>query len=172
MNTDKLVLGLLILIYGITAATAIGKASDARISEVAEQGAKVMPFDLEQTLHIFNKTKEGGVQQVIAKQADDKSQIDLIRAHLKKIAHDFSLADFSDPEKIHGADMPGLNALRKAKANAITVQYRELSDGAEITYKTDNTDLISAIHQWFDAQLRDHGRHATMDHSLHKMHTQ
>ena len=172
MNTDKFIFGLLIIIYCITAATAIGKASDARLSEVAEQGAKVMPFDLERTLHFFNKTKDGGVQQVIAKQVEDKSQVDLIRSHLRKIAHDFSLANFSDPEKIHGMDMPGLSALRNAKTNAISIQYRELSDGAEITYKTDNPELISAIHQWFDAQLRDHGRHATMNHSHHKMHTQ
>lgn len=166
MTTDKLIFGFLISVYFITAATAIEKASDARIKEVAQLGTTVMPFDLDQTLHIFNKTEAGGIQQVIAKDAADKSQIKLIRSHLRKIANDFKQADFSDPEKIHGEDMPGLNALRSAAPGAITLQYRDLPDGAEISYSSEKPELINGIHQWFDAQLRDHGRHATM-HRLH-----
>jgi hypothetical protein len=30
--------------------------------------------------------------------------------------------------------------------------------------------IITAIHQWFDAQLNDHARHAISGHSSHKMH--
>lgn len=32
--------------------------------------------------------------------------------------------------------------------------------GATITYRTANTELVDALHVWFDAQLTDHGRHA------------
>lgn len=166
MTTNKLMFGLLWVIFSATSATAVEKASDARINEVAQLGKHVMPFDLNQTLHIFTKVKNGGVQQVIAKDPQNDIQITLIREHLNKIASDFKQANFSDPEKIHGKDMPGLEALRTAETKAITIQYREISDGAEITYISDDAKLITAIHQWFDAQLRDHDRHATM----HRMH--
>lgn len=156
----------------MTTATAIEKASDARINEVAQLGKQVMPFDLNQTLHVFSKVKEGGVQQVIAKDPKNQLQIKLIREHLGKIASDFKQANFSDPEKIHGKDMPGLEALRSAGPGEILIAYREIPKGAEITYITRDPDLINAIHQWFDAQLRDHDRHATMHRSHHKMHNQ
>lgn len=168
MTLDKLIFGSLIAIYFITAATAIEKASDARINEVAQLGKHVMPFDLNLTLHVFSKIDKGGVQQVITKDPENKTQIILIREHLNKIASDFKQANFSDPEKIHGKDMPGLEALRTAEPGAITIQYREIADGAEITYTSDKPELIIAIHQWFDAQLRDHDRHATMHRMHHK----
>ena len=168
MTLDKLIFSSLITIYFITAATAIEKASDARINEVAELGKHVMPFDLNQTLHVFSKIENGGVQQVITKDPENKPQITLIREHLSKIASDFKQSNFSDPEKIHGKDMPGLEALRTAEADAITILYREIADGAEITYTSDKPELIIAIHQWFDAQLRDHDRHATMHRMHHK----
>ncbi|WP_428353337.1 hypothetical protein [Methyloprofundus sp.] len=114
----------------------------------------------------------GFVQQVIAKDPENEQQIKLIREHLGKIARDFKQADFSDPEKIHGKDMPGLEALRSARPGEITIEYRETPKGAEIIYMTKDPDLITAIHQWFDAQLRDHDRHATMHRSHHKMHNQ
>ena len=168
MTTDKLIFSFLIGIYFMTAATAIEKPSDARVNEVAQLGKQVMPFDLNQTLHVFSKVENGGVQQVIAKDTENEMQINLIRKHLSKIASDFKQANFSDPEKIHGEDMPGLEALRSAEPGLITIKYREIPEGAEITYMTDSPDLITAIHQWFDAQLRDHDRHATM-HRRHHM---
>ena len=172
MITPRLAFSLLIGCCIMTTALAIEKASDARINEVAQLGKQVMPFDLNQTLHVFSKVEDGGVQQVIAKNPENALQIKLIREHLSKIASDFKQTNFSDPEKIHGKDMPGLEALRSADSSEITITYREIPEGAEITYITGNPDLITAIHQWFDAQLRDHDRHATMHRSHHQMHNQ
>jgi hypothetical protein len=89
---------------------------------------------------------------------------------LTKISHEFQQGDFSNPAKIHGDSMPGLDELRKAKPNQIEIVYKELSNGAEINYSTDSPVLINAIHQWFDAQLSDHARHAISGHSHHQMH--
>ena len=172
MTTDKLIFSFLAGIYFMTPATALEKAPAARINEVAQRGKQVMPFDLNQTLHVFSKVENGGVQQVIAKDPENDRQIQLIREHLGKIASDFKQANYSDPEKIHGKDMPGLEALRSAEPGKITIKYREIPQGAEITYMTDSPDLVTAIHQWFDAQLRDHDRHATMHRMHHKMHNQ
>lgn len=144
----------------------------SRVDEIARRGAMVMPFDLERTQHIFTKTASGGIQQVIAKNPTDQEQIGLIRSHLTKIADEFARGDFSDPERIHGKDMPGLNALRNAMPGKLEVRYEVLDRGAQITYSTNEPDLVAAIHQWFDAQLSDHARHAVPGHPHQQMHGQ
>ena len=96
-------------------------ADEKRLDEVAERGAHVMPFDLERTLHIFSKTNHGGIQQVIVKNKSDTEQINLIRSHLSKIAAEFKRSNFSNPEKIHGKNMPGLADLKTAKDGQIKI---------------------------------------------------
>jgi hypothetical protein len=131
-------------------------ASKARQEEVAKRGTQVMSFSLERTVHIFAKTKSGGIQQVIVKDKSDSHQIMLIRKHLSKIAKEFSHGNFSDPAKIHGKDMPGLAELEKARPDQLRIVYKKLAKGAQIEYSSDNSGLIDAIHRWFDAQLADH----------------
>lgn len=145
-------------------------ADEVRIDDVAQRGSHVMPFDLEQTTHVFTKTESGGVQQVIVKDKANTGQIKLIREHLTKIANEFRQGDFSNPAKIHGDTMPGLTELRKAKPGQLKIDFKELVDGAEIGYATDDSTLLKALHQWFDAQLRDHARHAVSGHPHHSMH--
>jgi len=168
MKSDKILLVLLFIIQS-SFVFAIEQASEERLDEVATKGRSVMPFNLEKTLHVFTKTEQGGVQQVIVKNPQDDSQITLIQSHLDKIYQDFKQRDFSDPEKIHGQDMPGLKALRESSASDIVLQYRQLKQGAEITYTTKKPELIKAIHLWFDAQLSDHARHSSMHQLHHKM---
>ena len=131
-------------------------ASKARQEEVTKRGAQVMSFSLERTVHIFAKTKSGGIQQVIVKDKADSQQITLIRKHLSKIAKEFAHGNFSDPAKIHGKDMPGLVELEKARPDQLRIAYKKLAKGAQIEYSSDNPGLIDAIHRWFDAQLADH----------------
>jgi hypothetical protein len=135
-------------------------ASGDRQADVATRGAQVMPFDLEQTMHVFQALEDGGLQTVTAKDPANHEQIALIQAHLKEEAEKFQRGDFSDPAKIHGEDMPGLAELR-AKAEHIEVEYQPLPDGAQIRYTTKDAALVMAIHHWFMAQRADHGRHAT-----------
>ncbi|MEQ1635469.1 MAG: hypothetical protein ABL903_02185 [Methylococcales bacterium] len=143
------------------------QASETRLDEVAARGSHVMPFSLEKTTHVFSKTQTGGVQQVIVKDKANVEQIALIRQHLTKISHEFKQGDFSDPAKIHGDAMPGLAELKQAKQGDMQVDYQELPDGAQITYATQQQKLTAAIHQWFDAQLSDHARHAMPGHAMH-----
>ncbi len=135
--------------------------AQTRQADVAKRGAQVMPFDLEQTMHVFQKLKDGGLQKVVVKDAGNKKQIALIQSHLKEAAEKFNKGDFSDPAKIHGDDMPGLAQLR-AGAKQINIRYSALPDGAQIRYTTNDSKLITALHRWFDAQLSDHGHHATL----------
>jgi len=135
---------------------------------VRERSADVMPFQMEATTHIFTKTPTGGVQRVVAKDAKDEEQIELVRAHLKEIAHTFSRGDFSAPAHVHGAAMPGLATLQSAGAGALKIRYNDVKAGAEIRYSSENPKIVSALHGWFDAQLTDHGPDAMQghDHSM------
>jgi hypothetical protein len=131
----------------------------ARQEEVAERGSEVMPFDLERTTHLFEKTAYGGLQQVLSDDGD-REQIALIQTHLQEEALRFQAGDFDDPAQIHGDEMPGLAVLR-TEYDQVEVVYTPLPDGAQIVYTAETPEVTAAIHAWFEAQLADHGSHAT-----------
>jgi hypothetical protein len=94
----------------------------------------------------------------------------LVRSHLSQLATHFAEGDFSGPRRIHGDDMPGVKALASA-AGKVRFVYRDLPNGAEIEYRTEDKPLIEAIHSYFDAQLSDHARHAVPGgHGMHHDH--
>lgn len=161
LTARRLVLVALAL-SGLLASTGVG-APPTRQEDVATRGAQVMPFDLEQTMHVFQPLADGGRQTVTAKDPANSQQIALIQAHLKEEAEKFRQGDFSAPATIHGEDMPGLAALQ-AGARQIEMQYTPLPDGAQMQYTTKDPGLIMALHQWFAAQLSDHGHHAVGHH--------
>jgi hypothetical protein len=139
-------------------------ADPQRQAAVAERGADVMPFDLSATVHVFSDTPAGGVQKVVAKDANDEEQVRLVRSHLRELRTRFLKGDFSGPAHIHGSAMPGLAALRAAPPGSLTIDYREVKGGAELEYATKDPALVEAIHAWFGAQLSDHGHDAMPGH--------
>jgi len=165
----------LLIVVVVIAGAAVGGDGPSRQEIVAQRGAEVMPFSLDATTHVFDATARGGTQRVVAKDPDDTREIRLIREHLRKEADAFSRGDFADPAAIHGDDMPGLQTLQTGH-EAIDVRYRDLPDGAEIAYDTDDPDLAAAIRAWFDAQLADHAGDAASaddlggDHTSHPDH--
>ena len=167
MLNTKMKPTLYLLIFLLSTPTISADITQERMEEVVQRGTQVMPFNLDKTMHIFSKTELGGIQQVIAKDESDGRQIDLVRKHLTEISQQFTQRNFSGPEHIHGKDMPGLMALRNAEPDAISIIYSELDNGAQIEYFSTKTNLVNAIHQWFDAQLKDHARHAMPGHDMH-----
>src|SRR5687768_14960846 len=89
-KTEKLTAaaGALIVSALVLFATAILPAQ-TRQKEVAAKGAKVMPFDLEQTTHVFQKLDDGGLQKVVVKDPSNKKQIALIQSHLREESEKF-----------------------------------------------------------------------------------
>jgi len=130
------------------------------LQEIAKRGSQVMPFALEKTLHQFTPTANGGVQRVIARDSQDSEQIALIQQHLLDMTKKFSQRDFSGPGYIHGANMPGLQTLAAASANQLQIDYTSEKNGASIQYSSQDAEIVTAIHQWFAAQLHDHGADA------------
>jgi hypothetical protein len=60
--------------------------------------------------------------------------------------------------------MPGLAALKAARPGQVAIEYRDVSGGAELRYRTADARLVAALHAWFDAQLSDHGADAMAGH--------
>jgi hypothetical protein len=133
--------------------------AETQQEHVHQMAHSVMPFDMTKTVHIFKMTESGGVQRVVVKDPHATDQIALIRQHLKHEAENFLHGDYSDPAKLHGANMPGLKEL-EAGASHIKVSYAPLPAGAEITFETTDLHLLTSIHRWFGAQLSEHGADA------------
>jgi hypothetical protein len=152
-----ILIGILVTL-GVLAVTGM-RTGTSRQAMVHEQGSAVMPFDLDRTTHVFKTNETGGIETVIAKDPIDSQQIALIQQHLQHEAMQFRAGDFGDPAVIHGATMPGLSELVAGAAN-ITFSYSALSDGAQISYATNDPILVDALHHWFAAQLADHGHDA------------
>ncbi len=139
---------------------ALGQGGEATREEVvADRGAPVMGFDLDRTTHRLTPTEFGGVQAVLADDPNDAQQIELIRDHLADEADRFRRGDFDDPAHIHGDAMPGLAVLRREHEH-LDVRFAQTDSGATITYRSDDAVVVDAIHDWFAAQVHDHGGHA------------
>jgi hypothetical protein len=149
------------------AAPALEKPTPPTDNDVHHRVQKAVPYDLDQTLQEFSKTVHGGVQHVIAKSADDARQIKLIQDHLRKLADAFRKGDFSASERVHGATMPGLVQLKTAQPDDIRFDYKALPNGAQIHYATEYPHYVQALHEWFDAQIHDHGNDLIPGHTQH-----
>jgi len=136
-----------------------GALAQTKQEQVHHMSHQVMPFDMSKTIHVFRMTESGGVQKVLARDPDEMEQILLIRQHLGHEAEMFSHGNYSDPTKLHGADMPGLAEL-SANPSKVKVSYAELPAGAQITFETKDLSILTAIHRWFGAQLSEHGADA------------
>lgn len=69
----------------------------AKDAELKKRGDAAMGFDQDATTHHFLITDDGGVIQVTVNDARDAANRDAIRAHLEKVAQDFSSGVFDSP---------------------------------------------------------------------------
>jgi len=155
------------LVLFSTAALAIEPVSPEHTKEVQQRTQQVTPYAVDQTKLMFTKTVHGGVQHIIVNSADNTEQIKLVQAYLLKLTNDFSTGDFSVTEQIHGANMPGLARLKMAQPYDIKFKYKALPNGAEIHYSTEYPQYAQALHEWFDAQMKEHNNTVIHEHSQH-----
>lgn len=163
MKHYLLLTGLIVFSAPLAAET----SSSQRQGEVFQRTQQATSYDLNKTLQTFTQTVHGGVQHVIAKSANDKEQIKLIRDNLRKMADDFRKGDFSETERIHGADMPGLAQLKRAQLDDIKYEYETLENGAQIHYSSEYPQYIEALREWIEAQAIDHNNDVSNEHSQH-----
>lgn len=136
-----------------------GTLAETKQERIHHMSHHVMPFDMSKTIHVFRMTETGGFLKVLARDPSEADQILLIRQHLSHEAEMFGRGDYSDPKKLHGADMPGLAEL-SANPAKVKVAYSEIPAGAQIEFETKDLRMLTAIHRWFGAQLSEHGADA------------
>jgi hypothetical protein len=107
------------------------------------------PFDRGTMTRSFQPTEAGGIEQVVARDPGDPSQLNRIRASLREEAAAFQQGHYEDPAKIHGMVMPGSKEL-EAGYSRVDVSYADLPSGGQLTYSAADQTLVQALHTWFD----------------------
>jgi hypothetical protein len=60
-----------------------------------------------------------------------------------------------------------LAELKNSLPGQIAIDYKDVEGGGQLTFMTADASLVAALHQWFDAQLSDHGADAIEGHVNH-----
>ncbi|QPK63807.1 aspartate carbamoyltransferase [Methylomonas sp. LL1] len=163
----KVFLIFVILLFFTTLLHAAEHNPNTPSKNLPQRMKEILPYAVDQTVQTYSKTVHGGVQHLVAKSADDTLQIKLIRDHLRKMAEQFRNGDFSLPERLHGADMPGLAQLKLAKPDDIRFDYKPLEKGGQIHYSSEYPQFVGALHEWIDAQNSEHGNPVLPGHAQH-----
>jgi hypothetical protein len=122
------------------------------IFTVAAVAAPTVPFNAHNSTQAFQKNQDGGIQQVVAKDANDQKLIAAIRSYLEAEAQRFGDGHYLDG---HGKGMPGAKYLKALKPSQISIIYRNLPAGAAIDYVGNDAAAVDAIHKWLDAEILD-----------------
>src|SRR5690348_11467331 len=117
----------------------------------ASIGAPVMPFNPHSITHAFQMNQTGGIQQITAKDPNDKDLVAAIRTHLEAEAERFGNGQYSDPAWTHGKAMPGVKYLSAIKPGQMAITYRNVQGGAAVDYVGRDAATVDAIHKWLDA---------------------
>jgi hypothetical protein len=129
---------------------------DARHQDdMNHRGDQGMGFAQDKTTHHFLLRKEGGVIQVTANSADDKSSVAQIRMHLQHIAHAFQSGDFNIPMFVHDQTPPGVPAMQRLK-ETISYKYEDVENGGRVVITSGNADAVKAVQEFLRFQITEH----------------
>jgi hypothetical protein len=155
MRTMRLLFLLVILAGVANAQQNPPPAQDKRSEDVVKRGEHVMGFSQQATTHHFRLFKDGGEIAVTAKDANDKTSIEQIRAHLGHIAKMFSSGNFNAPMLIHDTNPPGIATMTRLK-DQIRYELSETERGARIQLVTAGPETTDAVHAFLLFQIVDH----------------
>ena len=127
----------------------------AKDAELKKRGDAAMGFDQDATTHHFLITDDGGVIQVTVNDPRDTANRDAIRAHLEKIAQDFSAGLFESPFATHGEVPPGVATMQQRKGS-ITYRYEAIDGGARVRIVASHPQAVAAVKEFLRYQSREH----------------
>jgi hypothetical protein len=127
----------------------------AHHSGVDARGDEAMGFDHDKTTHHFLLAKGGGSIEIRANDPNDAKSRGQIRVHLRHIAKMFAAGDFSAPMFIHDVVVPGVETMKRLKAE-IRYTYGPIERGGRIRIATKNREAVAAIHEFLRLQIKDH----------------
>ena len=140
--------------YGDTAMSS-PQDHEHHFEEVNKHGDEAMGFSHMKSTHHFQLTAEGGAIEVQANDPGDTGTRDQIRVHLQQIAKAFRAGDFSAPEYTHSRIPPGVAAMQFLKSE-INYRYEELAGGGRVVITAQESEAISAAHDFLRFQIQDH----------------
>ena len=118
------------------------------VTAIAAAPAPAAPFNGHNATQAFQMNQSGGIQQVVAKDPNDKQLVAAIRAYLEAEAQRFGDGDYSGRFK-------GVRNLKVVKPGQIAITYRNVPAGAAIDYVGADAAAVDAIHKWLDAEIPD-----------------
>ena len=148
--------GLLVIVF-LFGSVACGQTgmTQQQMDEMNKRGDKHMGFDHTKTTHHFLLAKNGGAIRVEANDLKDTQSRDQIRKHLHHISMMFSDGNFNTPMLIHEKTPPGSELMSKLKSE-IRYEFKETEKGAEIIISSENTEALTAIHDFLRFQIKEH----------------
>jgi hypothetical protein len=123
--------------------------------ELDKRSNQGMGFAQEKTTHRFLLRKDGGVIQVTANSADDKTSREEIEMHLHHIAQAFQSGDFNIPMFVHDQTPPGVATMTKLK-DQIHYKYETTENGGRVVISSANGEAVKAIHEFLKFQITEH----------------
>jgi hypothetical protein len=139
----------------IAVSPAIAQENHDHHAQMNRRGAQVMGFDQEKTTHHFYLYPDGGAIDVAVNDANDKTDLDAIRAHLPHIAMLFSEGNFEAPMLVHDTKVPGTAEMSKLK-DRITYRYEKTPKGGRVNIMTTDAEALKAVHAFLKFQITDH----------------
>jgi hypothetical protein len=131
-------------------------------ADVEKHGDEAMGFPHDKTTHHFRLYSDGGAIEVIVNDNKDSQNLRAIRSHLTHTVTMFSNGEFSIPMFVHDQVPPGVPVM-KEKHTEISYSFEELPAGGRVRIKTENRDVLDAIHEFLRFQIADHHTGDTTD---------
>lgn len=137
-------------------------AQDSSFAAMQQRGKMAMGVDQYTSVHHFDDLADGGRIQ-LQSDGKDAAAVHTIRAHLHDISKAFASGDFSTPEFVHMAKVPGTSVMAERRS-AIQYTLRDLPNGGELRMTTTDSVARRAIHEFMAFQR---GEHRAPGHDMH-----
>jgi hypothetical protein len=120
-----------------------------------DRGNQGMGFDQQKITHHFLLTKLGGIIEVTANAADDKTSSDEIKMHLHHIAGAFASGDFDIPMFVHDQTPPGVPVLKRLRKK-LRYKFENMGSGGRVVISTSNAEARQALWDFLRFQITEH----------------